>query len=176
MTIIIDANKLEKKMKDAIKSRTVHDPHLYFEGVAQARFVLRKVFRLIEEQAKLGGLDPLEHQALIQIYGSPQMKLRVKEAAEKLDIAPAFASNILKSLEKRRLVNRLSSDHDQRVTYVVVTPEAKQLLHRIDEQVQMHVDYFTRQLTQDSREAAISILMFYVGISLNAGNATRARA
>jgi hypothetical protein len=38
----------------------------------------------------------------------------------------------------------------------------------------VHVDYFTRQLTQDARETAISIVMFYFGISLNAGNATRA--
>lgn len=174
MTIVIDASRLERKRKEAVKSRTVHNRHHYFEGVAQARFVLRKVFRLIEEQAKLSGLDPLEHQALIQIYGSPQMKLRVKEVAEKLDIAPAFASNMLKSLEKKGFVVRLSSDRDQRVTYAVVTSQGKQLLHRIDEQVQVHVDYFTRQLTQNAREAAISIVMFYFGISLNAGNATRA--
>ena len=75
------------------------------------------------------------------------MKLRVKEVAEKLDIAPAFASNMLKSLlEEKGFVLRLASERDQRVNYAVVTLQGKQLLHRIDEQVQVHVDYFTRQL------------------------------
>jgi DNA-binding MarR family transcriptional regulator len=166
MTVVIDASRLEKKRKEAIRARTVRDRHQYFQSVAQTRYVLRKVFRLIEERAKVAGLDPLEHQALIQIYGSKQMKLRVKEVAERLDIAPAFASSILKSLEKRKLVVRLASDRDQRVTYVVVTTRGKELLHRIDEQVHLHVDFFTQQLPQDVREAAISIMMFYIGISL----------
>lgn len=174
MTIVIDASVLEKRRKNAVKSRTVRDRHCYFEGVAQTRFVLRKVFRLVEEQATLHDLDPLEHQALIQIYGSPDMKLRVKEVAEKLDIAPAFASNMLKSLEAKKLVRRVPSAVDQRVTFAMVTPQGKEVLHRIDEQVQVHVDYFTRQLSRDAREAAMSILMFYIGISLNSGNVTRA--
>jgi DNA-binding MarR family transcriptional regulator len=166
MTIVIDAGRLEKKRKDAIRARTVQDRHQYFHSVAQTRYVLRKVFRLIEERAKIAGLDPLEHQALIQIYGSPEMKLRVKEVAERLDIAPAFASNILKSLEARQFLVRLASSRDQRVTYVEVTQQGKELLHRIDEQVHVHVDFFTRQLPQEAREAAISIMMFYIGISL----------
>lgn len=174
MTIVIDASRLEKKRKDAVKARTLRDrQHQYFAGVAQARYVLRKVFRLIEEQAKAAGLDPLAHQALIQIYGSPQMKLRVKEVAERLDIAPAFASNILKTLEERKLLLRQSSPQDQRVTYVAITAQGKELLHRIDEQVHLHVEYFSRRLTQDAREAAISIMMFYIGVSLTAGAARR---
>ncbi len=113
MTIIIDAGRLERKRKNAIKSRTVHDRHRYFEGVAQARFVLRKVFRLIEEQAKLAGLDSLEHQALIQIYGSPQMKLRVKEVAEKLEGLPGIEWVISEhhsggSMQERTLRRRYS--------------------------------------------------------------------
>ncbi len=172
MTIVIDTGQLEKR-KDAIRARTVQDRHLYFQSVAQTRYVLRKVFRLIEERAKVAGLDPLEHQALIQIYGSPEMRLRVKEVAERLDIAPAFASSILKSLEERQLLVRLASDRDQRVTYVVVTQQGKELLHRIDEQVRVHVDFFTQQLPQEAREAAISIMMFYIGISLTTRQATK---
>jgi DNA-binding MarR family transcriptional regulator len=174
MTLTITASRLEKKRKAAVKSRTIPDRHGYFSGVAQARFVLRKVFRLIEEQAKLAGLDPLEHQALIQIYGSSTAQLRVKEVAERLDIAPAFASNVLKALVEKGHVVRIHDAKDQRVTFVAVTARGKQALHRIDEQVQAHVDYFTRQLSQDDREAALSIMMFYIGISLDAPSATRA--
>ena len=174
MTIIVNAGKLERKRKEAIRLRAVVDRHRYFEGVAQARYVLRKVFRIIEEHAKLAGVDPLEHQALIQIYGSPAMQLRIKDIAERLDIAPALASNVLKSLEHMGHVVRERSESDQRAMLVMMTPKGRSLLHRIDEQVQIHVDYFTHQLSQQTREAALSIMMFYIGVSLGDRSATRA--
>ena len=76
--------------------------HDYFAEVAEARYVLRRVFRISEEQARAAGLDPLAHQALIQIYGSPERRLRVNQLAERLDITPAFASSLLKSLVARQ--------------------------------------------------------------------------
>lgn len=164
--VIVSSNRLEKRRRAAVKSRTVVDRHRYFEGVAQARFVLRKVFRLIEDQARIAGLDPLEHQGLIQIYGSPTKRLRVKEFAERLDIAPAFASGLVKALERKGHVTRIRDADDQRVTYSAITPKGINTLHRIDERVHVHVDYFASQLDQNTREAVISIVMFYVGISL----------
>ncbi len=175
MAILIDASRLERKRKRTANAQTLENRHGYFQGVAEARFVLRKVFRLIEEQAKAAGLDSLEHQALIQIYGSPMMRLRVKEVAERLDIVPAFASNMLKSLEQRGYVTRTRGETDQRVIVVAPTPKGKETLHRVDEQVRVHVDYFTRQLSQEAREAAISVLMFYIGISLHVPTPTRVK-
>jgi DNA-binding MarR family transcriptional regulator len=174
MTIVVAAGRIEKRRKEAVRLRALVDRHHYFEGVAEARYVLRKVFRIIEEQAKLAGLDPLAHQALIQIYGSPSMQLRVKDVAERLDIVAALASSIVKSLEGMGYVARLRSEHDQRTTLVAVTPQGRKLLHCIDEQVHMHVDYFTRQLSQEARETALSIMMFYIGVSLAAPNGKRA--
>lgn len=173
MTIVIDAGRLEKKRKEAVRLRGVVDRHRYFEGVAQARYVLRKVFRIIEEHAKLAGIDPLEHQALIQIYGSVTTRLRVKDVAERLDIAPALASNMIKALEKMGYVMSVRSERDQRAMLVTVTPKGKSLLHHIDEQVQAHVDYFTHQLSPQARETALSILMFYIGVSLGDRSAVR---
>jgi len=46
----------------------------YFHGVSEARYVIRKVFRIVDDQAKQAGLEPLEHQALIQIFGSPKLR------------------------------------------------------------------------------------------------------
>ncbi len=174
MTIVVDAGKLEKKRKEAVRLRALIERHPYFAGVAEARYVLRKVFRMIEEQAKLAGVDPLAHQALIQIYGSSSMQLRVKDVAERLDIVPALASSVVKSLESMGCVARLRSKRDQRETLVTATAKGRKLLHHIDEKVQVHVDYFTRQLSQEAREAALSIMMFYIGVSLGAASATRA--
>jgi DNA-binding MarR family transcriptional regulator len=142
------------------------DKHAYFQGVAEARYVLRKAFRIVEEQARAVKIHPLAHQALIQIYGSPKMQLRINELADRLDIAPAFASNLVRTLSERKLISRSRSNVDQRVIVVEVTQAGRQLLYAIDQEVKVGVDYFTRSLTSKDRESALSILLFYVGASM----------
>jgi DNA-binding MarR family transcriptional regulator len=163
---LIDAAKLEKGREKAASARVAADRQPYFHGVAQARYLLRKVFRLIEEEAKKAGLDPLAHQALIQIYGSETGALRVKEIAERLDIAPAFSSSLAKLLEAAGHVARVRDKKDRRVAWVKITKSGRARLHRIDEQVQQHVEYFASGLAPAQTEAALAILMFYAGVSL----------
>ncbi|MDB5532329.1 MAG: regulatory protein MarR [Hyphomicrobiales bacterium] len=167
MVDIVDAERLEQKRKAVIRARSRKDKHAYFEGVAEARFVLRKVFRMVEDVAKQAGLDPLAHQALIQIYGSADMSLRIKDLAERLDIAPAFASSLIKILSTKGLIKRTRAGSDIRAVQLTVTPNGIELLHQIDSSVKIHVDYFAVQLSPAQREAAVSILMFYVGLSLD---------
>jgi len=150
----------------AKKARETEDKHTYFMGVAEARYVLRKVFRIVEEQAKKFGLDPLAHQALIQIYGSAEMELQVNQIASRLDITPAFSSSLVRLLVEKDLVLRKRDDRDQRVTYVAMTELGREVMDTIDENVKFHVDYFVSQLTQEEREGALSILMFYVGAKI----------
>jgi len=164
--LVVDATRLEKRREKAVKSRGLADRSFYFHGVAAARYLLRKVFRLVEEEAKRAGIDPLAHQALIQIYGSERGALRVKEVAERLDISPAFSSSLVKLLVARHYVTRERDKTDSRVAWVKVTKKGQDLLHRIDEQVQIHVDYFTSGLSPEETEAAFSVLMFYAGVSL----------
>ena len=163
---VVDAKRLERGREKAVKARATADRRPYFRGVAQARYVLRKVFRLVEEEAKRAGVDPLAHQALIQIYGSADGALKVKDVAERLDITPAFASSLVKTLVTRGFLATKRDKQDSRVNWVQVTKEGRALLHLIDEQVQIHVDYFTRGLSSEETEAALSILMFYAGVSL----------
>lgn len=135
----------------------------YFQAIAEAHYVIRKVFRIVDEQAKHAGLDPLEHKALIQIFGARGGPLRVNEAAARLDVAPAFASRLIKSLEERRLVVRSPSQEDRRTTHVEATAAARELLDEIDRNVRVHVEYFQRQLTDDERAGALRIFNFYLG-------------
>jgi len=161
----VDAARLERGRERALRARAGNDRHPYFYGVAQARYVLRKVFRLVEDEAKRVGIDPLAHQALIQIYGSEAGALRVKDLAERLDITPAFASNLLKLLVAKKLVTATRDKADNRVSWVKVTKAGRALLHAIDDQVQIHVDYFTGGLSAKETEAALSILLFYAGVT-----------
>jgi DNA-binding MarR family transcriptional regulator len=162
----IDALRLERRRKKTVEARKSIDRHAYFRGVAEARFVLRKVFRLVEEEARKAGIDPLAHQALIQIYGSPNATLRIRELAQRLDIAPSFSSGLVKLLVGMGLVERRRDVTDQRVAWLSVTASGRRKLHKIDDGVQRQVAYFTDALTSSDREAALSILLFYVGVSL----------
>lgn len=141
----------------------------YFHGVAEARYVIRKVFRIVDEQAKAVGVEPLEHQALIQILGSPR-RLRVIDLAERLDIAAAFASRLAKRLADRRLVERSASPEDRRSTFLEVTEAGRELLAEIDSRVELHVAYFQRQLSDAERAAALGIFAFYLGASPRLGD------
>jgi DNA-binding MarR family transcriptional regulator len=136
----------------------------YFHGVADARFVIRKAFRIVDERAKTHGLDPLEHQALIQIYGARDGDVRVGTVADRLDISSAFASKIVKALVAKDLVVLSDDAHDQRVTNVAATPAGIALLVEIDADVRVHVGFFTRGLTPEQKDAALSIFAFYVGL------------
>lgn len=163
---VVDAKRLERGREKAVKARATADRRPYFFAVAEARYLLRKVFRLVEEEAKRAGIDPLAHQALIQIYGSETGALKVKDVAERLDIAPAFASSLVKDLAGKRLIVSTRDKTDSRVTWIKVTNAGRAILHRIDEHVQIHVDYFTGSLSPEQTESALSILMFYAGVSL----------
>lgn len=140
----------------------------YFQGVADARFVIRRVFRIVDERAKSHGLDPLEHQALIQIYGLRGGDVRVGTVAERLDIAPAFASKLVKALAAKGFVTTALSADDHRVSNLSATAAGAELLAEIDADVRVHVDFFTRALTGDQKSAALSIFSFYVGSATSA--------
>jgi DNA-binding MarR family transcriptional regulator len=91
--------------------------------------------------------------------------MRVIDLAERLDIAPAFASRLVKQLEDRDLVVRSDSAEDRRSKYLSPTSRTRVLLAEIDEKVHLHVDYFQRQLSDYERVAALGIFAFYLGAS-----------
>jgi DNA-binding MarR family transcriptional regulator len=70
-------------------------------------------------------------------------------------------------LVAKKLLSRTRGEDDHRVIIVRVTNAGRKLLHAIDAEVKAHVDYFARILRPREREAALSILMFYVGASMS---------
>jgi DNA-binding MarR family transcriptional regulator len=141
--------------------------HEFFRGVAQARYVIRKIVRIVDEQAKNEGLEPLEHQLLLQVYGSEQLVLGVNKLAARLDVPAAVVSRMLKSLESRALVERRQSGVDRRGTDVFITDAGKNRCTAIWDRVKLHVDYFQKQLTDDEKLLALGVFGFYVGVALN---------
>lgn len=139
----------------------------FFRGVAHARYVVRRVIRIVDEQAKRNGLDPLEHQLLIQVYGSENQVLRVSRLAERLDVPAALASRLVNRLAVQGFVGRRKSDTDRRVTEVYITEAGKQKCIEIWEQLKIHIDYFQQQLDEHEKQLALGIFGFYVGVALD---------
>ena len=135
--------------------------HDYFCSVADARFVMRKATRIVDELAKQRGLDPLEHQALIQIYGA-RTDVLVRTVAERLDVSPTFASKLVKALVVAKLVTYHDSPTDLRASLVRASAQGVRLLREIDAEVRLQVNAFTRSLPPESKSAALAIFAFYV--------------
>lgn len=137
----------------------------YVTNLADARFVIRRVLRLVNDHAKDLGLEPLTHQALLQIYGTNYGGgISVSALAKRLDIPSALASRLVRDLEQEGLVVREPSAKDRRVTTVSATREGIERLRDIDDSVHYDIIGFHRQLTDEQRLAALSIFAFYVGL------------
>ncbi|MGH3277793.1 MAG: MarR family winged helix-turn-helix transcriptional regulator [Trebonia sp.] len=132
-------------------------------SIAEARYVMRKVSRIVDDEAKLQGLDPLEHQAMLQAYGAGDKLRTVSKLAERLDVAPALASRVVNGLVAKGMVIRHSSQADKRVTEIEISEQGAELIRKIDQRVHIHMDYFQTQLTEPQRLAALAIFTFYVG-------------
>jgi DNA-binding MarR family transcriptional regulator len=137
----------------------------YIRDVAQTRFVTRKVFRIVDEQARAAGVEPLQFQVLLQVFGSAADVVHVNDVAERLDVAPAFASRLIKELELKGLIERSQSTVDRRMTRVEVTEQGVALMRRVDAAVHLHLDYFQKQLDEHDRMAALTTFAFCVGLS-----------
>lgn len=144
----------------------------YFAGIAEARYVIRRTLRIVDEEAKRADLDALEHQLLIQVFGSARA-LHVHELAERLDIVPAFASRLIKNLEEKGLVRRAPSPSDGRATIVTTTEEGRALLSKVDGQIHRHVTFAQGQFNDSERMAALGIFAFYLGIAPRLGDLER---
>jgi len=158
--------RLESLRRAMVKARASKQQQCYFQGIANARYTLRKIFRLIEDEAKRHDLDPLAHQAMIQIFGSVDGRLRSKDVAERLDISPAFASSLVKGLIEKGFLKAEPDVADRRVSWISVTKKGRGVLRRIDERVHTHVEIFLGKRAPEETEAAAAILLFYAGASL----------
>ena len=137
--------------------------HAYIGSIAEARYVMRKVTRILDETARTHGLEPLQHQALVQIYGTASGSVAIHELASRLDIVPAFASRLVKQLEERSLIERALLAADKRVTLITIAESGVALLRKVDEEVHHQMAYFQRGLDERQRVAALAIFAFYVG-------------
>lgn len=135
----------------------------HVKAIAHARYVLRRILRLLDEQAINAGLKPLQHQALLQIYGADN-PLPVNKVAERLDIPAALASRLIRDLEEMGLVERDRDSTDRRISSVKASEAGIALLRRIDQAVHGKVHQFQQELTEEGKFGALATFSFYLGL------------
>jgi DNA-binding MarR family transcriptional regulator len=125
--------------------------------------VMRHILHILDEQAVGGGLQPLLHQALLQVYGADD-PLSVSELADRLAVASALMSRMIRKLEEDGLVERVRSTDDRRVTRVRATPAGVEVLRTIDLEVHEQVHQFHRKLSEQSKLGALATFASYLGL------------
>ncbi|QRP43459.1 MarR family winged helix-turn-helix transcriptional regulator [Amycolatopsis sp. FDAARGOS 1241] len=172
-----DAMRAYTKWADIGDAKRSREFQAYVKNIADARYVTRRVLRIVDDQAKHHGLEPLLHQALLQVYGSNEARgITVSTLAARLDVAAAFASRMVRRLEEMGLVTREASESDRRATNVVATEAGAQKLAEIDDEVHHNVAFLQHQLREDERLSALSIFAFYVGLDPDSAIAEAIRA
>jgi DNA-binding MarR family transcriptional regulator len=135
----------------------------HVKAIAHGRYVMRHILHLLDEQAVAGGLQPLAHQTLLQVFGADE-PLSVSEIAERLAVAPALMSRMVRRLEEDGLVERVRASDDKRVTRVRATPPGVERLKAIDFEVHNQVHQFHRKLSDESKLGALATFASYLGL------------
>lgn len=161
------ARKRKKITKWVDAEHGVHsyEFHTYMHNVAEMRVVIRKVQKIISDCARRNGLEPLHHQALIQVYGAQERRISVGGLADRLNVSPALASRLVGELEGERLARRLASKEDRRGIHVVATAAGIQRLYDIVEDVHREVTAFNARLLPEQRKAALEVFALYIGVA-----------
>jgi DNA-binding MarR family transcriptional regulator len=135
----------------------------HVRAIAHGRYVMRRILHLLDGEAVAAGLQPLRHQALLQVFGADE-PLSVSTLAERLAIAPALTSRLVRGLEEDGLLERYRTSVDKRVILVRATPRGVELLRAIDLEVHEKVFQFHRTLSDESKLGALATFASYLGL------------
>ena len=111
-------------------------------GLAGIRFTIRRFLAASEAITKLGGVTPLQHQALLAIHTWDGGRMSVKDLADQLLIPHHAAVQLVDRLEKSGLAERTRSSEDRRKVLVTLTGKGKRLLDRL---ASLHLAEMLRQ-------------------------------
>jgi DNA-binding MarR family transcriptional regulator len=140
------------------------DPHL--TAVADARFLMRRAFRIVDEEARRAGIDPLANQLLVQLRGAPDMTHSVSELAVRLDVPPNLVSRLTRGLEEQGYVERLSSTRDRRITLVRATAAGEDIAREIGDRARVGFASLRDVLSEDRRGAALRVWVRNFGLEM----------
>jgi DNA-binding MarR family transcriptional regulator len=107
-------------------------PDLLLRNLAEFRFELRRFLHFSESAALEVGLQPQQHQLLLQVSGAPQKSVvTIAYVAERLGIKHNSAVELVNRSQREGLLSRRADSEDRRRAVLQITRKGKHLMDRL---------------------------------------------
>jgi len=108
------------------------DPQLLLRTLAEFRYELRQFLHFSESAAVKAGLQPQQHQLLLQVAGAPKGEaVTIAYAAERLSLRHHSVVELVNRSEREGLLVRTVDARDQRRAILQVTRKGELVLGRL---------------------------------------------
>jgi DNA-binding MarR family transcriptional regulator len=103
-----------------------------FQALAEFRYQIRRFLRFSEDQARISGIEPQQHQLLLAIKGLPDdVKPTIGELASRMLIRHHSAVELVNRLAEHGAVKRVPGEEDHREVLLRLTSKGEALLHNL---------------------------------------------
>jgi DNA-binding MarR family transcriptional regulator len=103
-----------------------------YQAVAEFRHQIRRYLKFSDTAVRDSSLEPRQYQLLLALKGLPSnVRSRIGELAEQLQIQHHSAVELVDRLEASGLVRRQRSTHDRREVLVVLTSAGEKVLREL---------------------------------------------
>src|SRR5262245_36122196 len=103
-----------------------------YRALAEFRYQLRRFLQFSDQEARVAGLEPQQHQLLLAVKGMPPgVPPTIGTLAERLQLQHHSTVELVDRMEDRKLVRRLRSPSDRRCVTVSLTARGDTLLARL---------------------------------------------
>jgi DNA-binding MarR family transcriptional regulator len=108
------------------------DSDLFLETLAEFRYQLRRFLLFSESAALDAGLQPQQHQLLLQVVGAPEnTAVTISYAAERLGLKHNSTVELVDRSEREGLLERTADMNDKRRAILRVTRKGRLVLGRL---------------------------------------------
>jgi len=140
------------------------DPSSLVESLAEFRFELRKFLHFSEEAAIAAGLQPQQHQLLLQVAGAREgTPVTIAYAAKRLKLRHNSVVELVNRSVREGLLLRVPDSDDLRRVLLEITPKGKKVLRRLS------IDH-ARELTILGPKLGLDLQRISTYSGANAGN------
>jgi DNA-binding MarR family transcriptional regulator len=118
-----------------METMEIRDPAILLRTLADFRYEIRRFYQFSEKAALSAGLQPRQHQLLLQVAAAPEGDtVTIAYLAERLGLKHNSAVELVDRSENEGLVTRSEDPQDRRRTILRVTRKGNQLLNRLSGQ------------------------------------------
>lgn len=103
-------------------------------ALAEFRYELRQFLHFSEAAALEAGLQPQQHQLLLQVAGAPEAtQVTIGYVAERLALKHNSTVELVDRSEREELLERTTDPHDRRCAILRLTRRGRRMLERLSD-------------------------------------------